>query len=253
MENDNNDRPDSIYEHGGRPNLKFYGAKKNSETPFFGIELETENTSIKNRNYIADNLPDYIYCQEDSSLGDEGLEITFHPATYQWLKDNKKDIIDKVLDFAIKNKATSYDTSTCGIHIHISRKGLRGTWHLYRLLKLFYDNPHFILKISRRKTDQFNQWCRIAETESGLDIIQKAKTKNGKTRYEAINLTSYETIEFRIFRGTLNKTGFFRNIDFVQAALEFTEKTQTRDISLLNFKNYCQNSFKDLYTFIERL
>jgi hypothetical protein len=198
---------------------------------FMGIELEIENekNSISN-GAMSEILDDsHLYFKTDGSLSD-GFEIVTHPLTFEWIKENKSNF-SQMLESIKSNGFRSYDSTTCGMHIHLSKKNF-GAWHLYRFLKFFQENKEFIVSISQRKIDNLKKWANL-EDENNDSLIYKAKKKDGYSRYVAVNLCNSQTIELRIFRGTLNENSFFKNIEFAHSLYVFS-----RDYTEINIANY---------------
>ncbi|MGA1376671.1 MAG: hypothetical protein ACO32H_08835, partial [Steroidobacteraceae bacterium] len=67
--------------------------------------------------------------------------------------------------------------------------------------------------------------CRMVEKE-----IETAHLP--ADRYEAINLTGRDTVEFRIFRGSLKYEAVISAIEFSHAILEFCARAETGSSSL---------------------
>jgi hypothetical protein len=144
-----------------------------------------------------------------------------------------------MLDKLIKAGYRSYDSSTCGIHIHLSKKCFT-TWQLFRFIKFFIDNKQFVIDISQREIEQLERWAAI-ENDNDDTIIYKAKKKcGGFKRYSAINVQNDSTIEIRIFRGTLNYLSFLKNIEFCYALFNFSRDSKETTISA--FKEYIEQS-----------
>ena len=223
-----------IKNYSYKPDAKFFGKGE----LFFGLELEVENDkkSIDN-NEMADLIKDdNLYFKSDGSLK-TGFEIVSHPMTFEYIIKSQLEFKDK-LDKLIGNGFRSYDSTTCGMHIHLSKKSF-GTWQLYRFMKFFIDNKDFVVSISQRKTEALQNWAAI-ENENDNDLIYKAKKKAGNSRrYTAINLQNDATIELRIFRGTLNFNSFMKNIQFAHAMFCFTR--DEKDMTVDNFKKYINN------------
>jgi hypothetical protein len=59
-------------------------------------------------------------------------------------------------------------------------------------------------------------------------------------RYEAVNVTGSETIEFRIFRGSLRYESIMAALEFVNAVLDFCTPgvTSIMDFNALGFKKF---------------
>ena len=91
-----------------------------------------------------------------------------------------------------------------------------------------------IITLSRRKRSEIDSWCNFLsdkrygtdeKTLKSLDYIKK--NKETSNRYMALNLTNRKTIEFRIFKGTLNYETFMADFEFV-----YNLTTLASDLSL---------------------
>lgn len=240
-----------INSYSYRPSMKFHKlSNENENAPFFGIELEVErkNSNGLKHKYMAGMIEhEHWYFKTDGSLTD-GFEIVTHPMTFNYIKQAENTFSDS-LKLLVENGYNSYDANTCGMHIHISKNNFT-TWHLYRFLKFFVENKEFIVSISQRKMEKLKKWANI-EDDNDTSLIYKAKKKDGNSeRYVAINLKNSQTIEIRIFRGTLNLNSFMKNIEFSHALFMYTK--ENKDISLDGFKSYIESScdYSNLKKFI---
>lgn len=240
-----------IHNYSHRPSMKFHKINfENENAPFLGIELEVErknSNGLKHRQMAGLIQHDHWYFKTDGSLTD-GFEIVTHPMTFNYIKRYEKTF-DESLKKLIENGYNSYDANTCGMHIHISKKCFN-TWHLYRFLKFFVENKDFIIAISQRKIEKLKKWANI-EDDNDSSLIYKAKKKEGNSeRYVAINLKNSQTIEIRIFRGTLNFNSYMKNIEFAHGLFMYTK--ENKDISLDGFKSYIESScdYSNLKKFI---
>ncbi len=212
-----------------------------SDTLYFGLELEVErdNSSIDvgKMAELIHNEKVY-YLKNDGSLNN-GFEIVTHPMTFEFIQENKATVFKPILDKLIQSGYRSYDSKTCGIHIHLSKKCF-STWQLYRFIKFFIDNRDFVTSISQRNIEQLERWATIEE-EADSSIIYKAKKKSGNNRrYSAVNLQNDKTIEIRIFRGTLNYLSFLKNIEFCYALFNFSR--DIKETTVAAFKEYIEQS-----------
>ena len=242
---------DCLPDHDYQPNLIYYRGRNEAGNEhhrinlYYGIELEVEaeGNDIES---VVDGLPEFVFAKCDGSLNN-GFEIVSHPCTYQWLKENP-DKWNKILNLR-KQGYRSFDTDTCGLHIHLS-KNYFGTWHLYKFLKLFYENPEFILRISQRDKHSLQHWATLQQVHfvdhDDESLIYKAKYKRGNYhRYTAINLQNTHTIEIRIFKGTLNPRSFWKNIEFLKAVVDFTLDAALKDITVLKFLRFVHDHKQD--------
>ena len=232
----------SIHTHDYWPELNFYG----NGTLYFGIELEVENNGHEDKREIAADIQEkypFIFVKGDGSLSN-GFEIVTHPMNWDYIIKNANQIIE-LLSYLKKRGFTSYDTRTCGIHIHMSKKAV-GNFQLYKFLKFFYENKPFILKISQRAPDLLDEWASLRNQPlAQRKKIARIKQDIYGSRYSAVNCQNDDTIEVRIFRGTLNPSSFFKNIEFLHALYLFTLDYPIKDMKPEKFIAYVSNHKKD--------
>lgn len=215
-------RNEVIHEYGYKPQPKFYGKyDKHDMTRFFGIELEIDHAGKDSDNAqeildIANADEEHLYIKSDGSL-DDGMELVSHPHTlkahldYCWL-----DIMEKAVSLGYR----SHQTSTCGLHIHVNRSSLGNDEAeqeevISRILYFIEHHWNEMLKFSRRTEYSMNRWAaRYGYEHTPKEVMDKAK-KNNNGRYSAVNLFNYNTIEFRLFKGTLKYNSFIAAIQLV--------------------------------------
>ena len=240
----------AIHSYSYKPDPIFFKSPKEKSTYFLGVELETESKGNSNSECAEelDDISDLIYLKNDSSIND-GFEVVTHPFSDCWYTEHKS-IFNDVLSTLRDNGFRSYNTTTCGIHIHITKRYLSGL-DIAKLHLFFCENEEFIKVISQRKTNNLDQWGKIKKDKKA--IYDQSKKKGGSERYTAINLQNHQTIEFRIFRGTLNENSYHKNIEFVIALCKFVKVTSLQQLTQNQFYNYIKQdkSYKNLITFME--
>ena len=182
---------------------------------FVGVELEVESPR-EDPDMISDFVDELMgntaTCEHDGSLT-EGFEIITEPATPIAYCDNfKLEELCRLLD---SNGCKSHDTRTCGLHVHVSRAALGASEQARdmvcaKLLVLMDKFTDELTKFARR--DWVNgRWApkyrnfNADGEQSTKKLLEKYKPcKDSGDRYKALNLTNEATIEFRIFKGTLN-------------------------------------------------
>jgi hypothetical protein len=238
--------PSRVQSYNFKPSPHFRCADGQSpQTLFFGIELEVDRREPSEEGSSADivsaAIPDSFYCKEDGSL-DHGFEIVSHPCTYEFFAKADWTFADKLRELEYR----SYDTSTCGMHIHVSRAAL-SSLDILKLLEFFKRNPDFVLYLSRRDGKQagkMEKWAAIDRADR-KHIIQKINRDIGQEhddRYEAINVLPRNTIEFRIFRGTLAKNSILRNIGFVRSLVAFVKQEAMEGMTLANYRKWLKSN-----------
>ena len=116
----------------------------------------------------------------------------------------------------------SHNAGTCGLHIHVNRNAFGDSEELQEAgigRVVFFVEKHWneLVKFSRRSPSQLNRWAARYATISNTakETYRKAKDKYAG-RYVAVNLENYNTIEFRLFRGTLRYKTFVATLQLVE-------------------------------------
>lgn len=224
------------------PQFNFHGSNNMSDL-FFGMEIEVESTNDRDDLFDKINSHDedesIYYCKHDGSLN-HGIEIVTHPGTLSyWMTD---ETLSTMLD-NIKGYAKSHDTSTCGLHIHVSRQGMERN-SIYsrdeienRIIYLYEKHFHKFLKFSRRNIDSLNRWAgRYLDDIDPVDIDKIKKNKGYGSRYKAINVQNYHTIEFRFFRGTINHNTIMASLQLVNNVVRIAMDSAYDDIDSISWE-----------------
>lgn len=251
-------------------NLQFYtaktetgGKKRQDGRLYFGVEIEVECVEgEKERGSRYLSREPFWWCKRDASL-DHGFEVVTHPFTWSWFLENKDIWVDhfktlKEMGFL------SFNTQTCGMHVHLD-KGAFTRLHLYKFMKLIYDNKQFVIDISERNKDKLELYAGI--DKENVSLPEKAKADSNfiprETRraqgddeghYVAVNLIKDSTVELRIFRGCLEEDRLMKNMEFVKALYEFSRITAIRNITVPVFCDWVEgraHTYKNLHRFLE--
>jgi hypothetical protein len=188
---------------------------------FFGLEVETESDD---RQALAQLVLDYVgservILERDGSLRDgEGLEIISHP--HSW--ERAGDYVHRLCCALTEGKARSYDTEgRAGIHVHVTRNQI-SQLTIGKLLVHVHDpaNASLIDCIAQRPA---NGYC---------DRPPKKITDARRTCYarEAINLSEYQTIEFRLYRGNTREARIMKCLEHVKSLLDWLPTASMRQL-----------------------
>ena len=258
-EDDEDDEDDDNYygrvnSYHTRPPMKLYGKlPKNVKADFYhcGLELEIDsderkkekdhNELCKALNELVDSEHYELYYNHDGSLTN-GFEIIIQPHTYEALvKMPWKEILQTIIDHGYK----SHDTTTCGLHMHLSRtffgnKVEKQNRCIAKLINFFDANYDEILKVSRRDRSRALDWAGKYFDDTRTDTMTDkrkieeygkiSKNKSGG-RYKAVNNTNYNTVEFRIMRGTLKYDSFMACINFLYRVAMNSKKIKYSEIA----------------------
>ena len=184
--------------------LKFMGTPPGDL--FSGVELEIDTQMVPgDRNDVAAVClkrlgNDFAIAKRDGSI--QGFEVVSAPASMAVHYERWPKLFDKV-----PRGLRSWDGDNCGMHVHMSRNAL--TPLTIQKMKYFLSHPgnnSFITLIAGRSS---NRYCQ----KQGI----KPEIYNRSDRYVALNLLNAKTVEYRIFRGTLKKGTFFKNLEFCYA------------------------------------
>ena len=232
-----------IYEYMYKPDPMFFG----SDTYYFGLELEVEDNNgwgcESGAQIVKDALGSRVYLKRDGSL-ENGFEIVSHPHTFDEWKRTDWSFLRSLRSKGFR----SWDTDTCGLHVHISRTafrrgGQRDEAHELRFQKLIYDNGIQVRAIAGRSSS-------FARFNDKGALVPKVKFGHTADRYEAVNSQNDHTLEVRVFRGSLKPARILSAIEFIHSAVEYTRnmKINPKDKQLgwIRFMSYVLDN-KDKY------
>ena len=199
-----------------------------------GLEAEWE---IRDEDDMSDLVEDmhtqmrgFAIVKHDGSL-DNGGEIVTIPATLKSQKYRWTQFCESKTNFT--NRCKAWHTSTCGTHIHVDRRAVTPL-EIGKLL-LFVNGKHNSSFITAFAGRGVTQWCKryAKNIKDGLERTDK---------YESINTGKPNTIEFRMFRGNLSKSGIMRNLEFVHSLVRFVKQSpydiDTDSLIDLRYENF---------------
>lgn len=221
-----------IHQYNCEPNLTFYG--DDDGELFMGFELETQIPNSKLNEaarYALHQLQDVEIAQlkHDGSIGG-GFEIVTMPHTYSKYRENT--VLWDTIDTLRKTyDARSWDSGTCGMHIHISRKAFVNGRHTHRFIEFIYRNSDMMMKFGGRKSSyaRFNDAWGFDEFDKPIFTLEGKSNGDelrGGDKFTAVNTLKRDTLELRFMRGTTNINGIKANLGLAHAMVNYT-----RDLS----------------------
>lgn len=223
-----------------------------------GVELEAVGKSPKgNRNGLLlrkmRNLMGGYLAKRDTSLvgynGGEGVEV-ISPV----MKNEDLETIPIITKLMKQNELTT--NGTCGGHIHIgadyldSLESWKNFFEIYKNCEsIFYKISNSAGEKTRRGLEAyakpFSKNFDIGKSvnllnEDSLDsFVSKIKDSENQDRYYGLNLTnlntlSKNTIEFRVFNGTLNDKTIYENIRLCTRLVEVARHLGDIEIAIKN-------------------
>lgn len=218
------------------PPLTFYKTSQYDFSPVFGIEIEmTRGDRMAVLRELVD--VDEVWCKRDGSISSSsGIELVTHPCSYEYLM--QKFPWKKVLSTCISNGYVSHDDPACGMHIHIS-KDLFGERYETTVLKaawITYKYWDKIVRFTRRSNETIDSWamrynvCREFENQDTLteENAHRLISTGRGNKYMCLNIIPDNTLEARIFRGSLNLETIIASVQFCMVLIGL------QNVSLLN-------------------
>jgi len=184
---------------------------------YFGVELEVEvkhgdrvgRAEAINNAVNGGKVGKFCFFENDGSLTN-GFEIITQPmgldthtSFWQWV--NNPDLSRGLL---------SHNTSSCGLHVHVTRTGL-SRLQLSKMVAFVNhpDNQALLEAIARRYGSNYARFYSEKRIGNAL--------RSADNRYEALNLEARKTVEFRIFKGSLKYESIMSAVEFTNALVNF--------------------------------
>lgn len=194
----------------------------------FGVELEVESKSEANdgAEWVRTLMPDtYCVFKRDGSLGSGGFEIVTRPDSMAIHHAKWKPL----LEASPGRRLRSWIGGRCGMHVHVTKSAL-SQLQLAKMLCFLNDpgNTAFVSTVAGRLPCH---WCKVSPKKL-------SDVRRGGERYVALNITD-KTAEFRIFRGTLLASSFYKNLEFVSALVAYCAPAQRSIVDATSFTKFC--------------
>ena len=202
------------------------------DTPQLGVEIETVG-SRSNRRYVAP-YREMWHLETDGSLPSESFEMISQKATPEYWKAHEQDVV-AMLNALMSAGQKSHETSECGLHVHVSANAFRKSpndtdedveRHIQRAVLMVHVFRDEMEKFARRKSDQYYAYnARLAG--SSRFVMDDYFHIDHNDHFCAVNVANHErarnshgrnkkdTVEFRIFKGSLNPVTLYATLEFV--------------------------------------
>lgn len=206
----------------------------------FGVELEVDDG---HHPYACANMlkkiSPYIYCKHDSSLSPEaGFEIISYPATLDFhLHQMNWETICRAAKVLYGYR--SHNTRTCGLHVHVGLENVGRTTDA-KIVALTDAIFPFMETIARRGANYYAQKvdAGICSTDSPHDAIAKARELGGRDHHLAVSTCGKaHTVEFRLFKGTLNPDTIKATLVFVDCVVRYADTHTMQECVSANYKD----------------
>lgn len=220
-EEENNDYVGYYHEHHSQygRHIQYVEGEDEENTFTYGVETETESVNgnrDNEREYIEvlNGAPIKNEREHDSSLDYSGVEVITYPFSYEYAMANvegMKETFEKAIALGYRG-----DRSNCGIHIHVKRPSDEVIDRIWLIMETFKRE---IIEVARRHNEHYAHFISDYNGNVGENTLKSLyyieKNKNKSDRYYALNLTNEKTIEFRIFKSTLNYRTWYAYLQFI--------------------------------------
>lgn len=240
-----------IEDYDYEPYFEMYG-----DGLHLGAEIEIDKGGEYNAaaniacNILTYDSKYFAYAMHDGSLND-GFEIGTMPAT---LAVHKEIAYKDAFQFLVSAGYRAHDTDTCGIHIHFDRDFLGATHRTINtkvayLTYILEHNWGKVRQFTRRDYHELSRWAPkkdliqdVYADDDEDDIINKFQDKYDHDKYVAVNTQHSNSIELRIFRGTLDYNSYMSILEFVDNLVHLTKGitniTQAQQVTFADIINY---------------
>ena len=239
------------YSYKPCPKFKKCSSEDYKTVRYYGVELEIDNGGKNDDN--AENIlcvangsaykENDLYIKSDGSLND-GMELVSQPCSIKYHRE--LFYWDKIFQCARDSHYVSHNTKTCGLHVHIGRAELGDTVEqqeevISRIMFFFESHWNEMVKFSRRTESQLAKWAsRYGYKDKPKEILDDAKDK-GKIRYRCVNIAPQNTVEIRIFRGTLKLNTFMATLEMVDSICENAVNLTDEEIHMQSWNDFAEN------------
>lgn len=216
----------------------------------FGIEIEyrlKDNVSNLKRKlmarYIKRACPkNFLFVEEDSSIG-FGFEIITAPMSLNYYLSDGREHMRKIIDFLIDNDAVS--RSNCGMHVHVANNRIgsgRKTW-TYVLAYLCSKHYRELRIRCGRSEAEISRWASRHPFPVDVESIDDFYKYVLISKYHIVNLSPYETVEFRGFRAPSSFDDFEDKLGLLLNLVAFSAFACDEDIlgtkSIAEIEGFC--------------
>lgn len=235
----------TIGPYSTRPRLHFNYTEEDKierEPLFFGIENEctfgrdgdsTIKRSLALRELYKSFGYETLFTKSDSSIAGYGYELVTHPMTLRYFHQ---------LDVFKFFHPAMIESTSCGMHVHVNRGAFHSDLHIYKVLDFIHFNKNFINKISRRDYNGYNR-----DLPSKASMVVKAAKYGSATKYQRVNLSNKNTVEFRMFQGCTREFELRYMVEFLHALIKWSSGKPHNKLFIPDLLSYIDKNMKMYY------
>lgn len=218
---------------------------------FLGVEAEVDGG--RDFGYAVSKLEDirehhdiFNMVHDGSLRMGKGFEIVSVPATFDYHIEEYP--WENIFEICIDAGYRADDTDTCGLHLHIGRNSIDHRT-ASKINMFIAANSKFIERVARRPENyDYAKFKSVSEVE--------AIGNDSESRYEAMNFRTGNkgTIEFRMFKGTLDTSILYASMEFILSLIDFTKDrdiVEMKDSSAV--KDYINYINSNDYNYVQEI
>ena len=240
--------------HHYTPKLDFWKMPNERTNLYFGMEIEADNggesrSTAKQVVRQMNTEPGkwFMYVTHDGSLRN-GIEMVTAPCTlkYHLAQADRYRALFKDL---VRQGYRAHNTTTCGLHVHFSRAFYadneeENICKLLYLVEKFWDD---IVILSRRNYRELSRYYKKCGKDHEQFVCDWNKSNEHAGHYFAVNITNTDTIELRMFRGTLNVDTMLATLEFVDKLVRTAKSKTSEQLQRLTFNELLTPASRKLY------
>lgn len=211
---------------------------------YMGFELELVEGSD---GVSTSELEELVALATDANLlakydGSVDAELVSRPLLREDLKEKLKETLSIVSESS--SNWMSWDQSSeyssggrCGFHLHVNKRPIKNIRAIYKFINRYED---FFKFFSGRKNLYY---CRLDP-----DYMANNYNKRHNYRYSSLNNLNPHTLEFRLWRGSLNYDRLCFYIDLTHTLCKYSyllNKMTLKDVLFLTNNNFVFNFLDD--------
>ena len=225
---------------------------------FFGVELECDGGSfdISEFDWWVNDHDNLIHFEHDGSLSDDGVECITMPCSL--LYHQKRMNWEELCKILLRQGFCSHNASSCGLHVHISRDALTPI-QIIKMDVFINRASDFFSQVARRYSFYSAEYKKNKKADKNKGVWNNLESHHD--RYTAVNTCNENTVEIRIFKGTLKAETILGTIEMCHALVGFVDtipivRIYDTDKNIINFIKYMadhHDKYPNVFPMMRRL
>ena len=197
-----------IHSYSFKPEPNFFIHDVADDTNMYmGVELEMNFDRVSDFKKFLEKYTNnsFVYLKHDGSIGEYGVEIVSHPATFKY--HIHTDFWNRLFENFKKT-----NTLGCGLHFHLSKIGF--TDEEIEFLDYFVNNFSYI--ITQIGSRALKDYCKVHK-------FKHYGSNRWGSHTDACNLSNRDTVELRFCKSTHNYHSFMKKLKNIYVLVQFVK------------------------------